>query len=518
MGGIETISGIANFDTRISRGGVGFVPSGLLKYDFYIKFIVGRSFQVDLTSKIRVVDTSAGPISQINPTTGEQETTAAETPFVVYEKGITSLGAFSQYLTTPSTPANQTTASLGTGFYTLEMIGAGSVAISAGTATITGAGSATEGTPVIVEVTGAGTVNVVITGVCTRFQLYSGANSLYPIYIDSAATAASSSGTSSSAITAAMLDRLDGVADGVDINTDANAIGIINETDTTTGWTEASAVLTSQNSITANSAYAFLVTSTGSGRIHKNIQDDFSLVNGVRYAITFYIRHSGTAAGTGVWLSKIGPDNSGTGIAILTSVNKTNITFQKVTYSFTHITDTTKYLVFREFNPEDDGGVYLDNLSIESLLPAQGQIHGSFTPWVSADDMDDGTYNIASTNETATGNLQLVKSGATRTLDVTDGTNTASITLDWLKDIEYEYDIFWGWNDAAAKWAMYARVRAVGATTWIESAVTDFTGRWPIDTTENKLVYGFGAGEYPISTGELTIQPLNQPGWSKVAL
>jgi len=63
---------------------------------------------------------------------------------------------------------------------------------------------------------------------------------------------------------------------------------------------------------------------------------------------------------------------------------------------------------------------------------------------------------------------------------------------------------------------MQLRVRAVGATTWIESIVTDFVGRWPI-SSENKLVFGYGAGDYPISIGELTIKELDQIGWSKVA-
>jgi hypothetical protein len=73
-------------------------------------------------------------------------------------------------------PVTQTTASLGTGGYTLWVNGSGSAAVSAGSATITGAGSATNGTPLIFTVTVAGTVTVTVTGSLNAFQLENGAS------------------------------------------------------------------------------------------------------------------------------------------------------------------------------------------------------------------------------------------------------------------------------------------------------------------------------------------------------
>jgi hypothetical protein len=61
-------------------------------------------------------------------------------------------------------PATQTTASLITGDYVLWQNGAGSSDLTAGTATISTTGSATDGSPLTFTVTGAGTVTVTIVG------------------------------------------------------------------------------------------------------------------------------------------------------------------------------------------------------------------------------------------------------------------------------------------------------------------------------------------------------------------
>ena len=72
-------------------------------------------------------------------------------------------------------PITQTSPSLGTGSYTLWMEGTGSVAVAANTATITGAGTATAGSPVTFTVTVAGTVNYTVTGSPTIVQAENGA-------------------------------------------------------------------------------------------------------------------------------------------------------------------------------------------------------------------------------------------------------------------------------------------------------------------------------------------------------
>jgi len=73
------------------------------------------------------------------------------------------------------TPATQTSASLGTGTYTLWMTGTGSIAVAGTTATITGAGTAIAGTPVTFVVTVAGTVTYTVSGSPTKAQAENGA-------------------------------------------------------------------------------------------------------------------------------------------------------------------------------------------------------------------------------------------------------------------------------------------------------------------------------------------------------
>jgi hypothetical protein len=93
---------------------------------------------------------------------------------------ITDLGLLieesrTNFLLNSTAPVTQTTGSLGTGTYTLWVVGSGSAAITAGTGTATGLGTATAASPVTITVTVAGTFTVTNTGSVTFFQLENGA-------------------------------------------------------------------------------------------------------------------------------------------------------------------------------------------------------------------------------------------------------------------------------------------------------------------------------------------------------
>lgn len=75
------------------------------------------------------------------------------------------------YLLNSTAPATQTTGTLPTSEYTLWVNGAGSAAVTAGTATITGGGTATNGSPNTFNVTVTGTVTITVTGLLNAFQL-----------------------------------------------------------------------------------------------------------------------------------------------------------------------------------------------------------------------------------------------------------------------------------------------------------------------------------------------------------
>lgn len=85
--------------------------------------------------------------------------------------GLLHEGACANLYPTPLVPANQTIDLASTGSYTLSIYGAGSIAIAANTATITGEGSAIAGTPVTINCTGTGTVDVTVTGSPDKAQL-----------------------------------------------------------------------------------------------------------------------------------------------------------------------------------------------------------------------------------------------------------------------------------------------------------------------------------------------------------
>lgn len=85
--------------------------------------------------------------------------------------------ATTQHLLNSDSPATQTTASLATGDYILWQDGSGSSDLTAGTATISTTGSATDGSPLTFTVTVSGTVTVTITGgPPDRFQLEGGSD------------------------------------------------------------------------------------------------------------------------------------------------------------------------------------------------------------------------------------------------------------------------------------------------------------------------------------------------------
>lgn len=92
----------------------------------------------------------------------------------ITDLGLLIEGSRTNNLLNSEAPATQTTASLGTGSYTLWVEGSGSATPTGGTATITGGGAATAGSPNTFTVTVAGTVVVTVSGSLTRFQLEAG--------------------------------------------------------------------------------------------------------------------------------------------------------------------------------------------------------------------------------------------------------------------------------------------------------------------------------------------------------
>ena len=169
---------------------------------------------------------------------------------------------------------------------------------------------------------------------------------------------------------------------GAELNTESNAISDNggNETDATTGWTSVNLdgtganVFESQTSVVHGGSYAFHTdandTPTDAARIYKDIGTDFSLSNGVTYRVELYARHTGTGS---LWACRLGADNDGvpnTQTLIsddgAQSIAVGVLTYTRYSAAFTYDA-TYRFLVIREASENNNGGVYVDNLSIRKI-------------------------------------------------------------------------------------------------------------------------------------------------------
>lgn len=195
-------------------GNFDFDSLALPKYIMYLPGIFESSAQVDIVSRTPLVSTATGPLSVLKE--DKSLVTYADDEVAVMPDGtIFNGGPITQSLVNPETPADQTTGIMGVNSYFLWVEGSGSVELTAGTAVVVGAGTATEAAGLDFSVTSLGTVDVTITGACTRFQIWDNADSLYPIFIDSATTTATRAGTTQLQDMAVNAPKLYDAADNV---------------------------------------------------------------------------------------------------------------------------------------------------------------------------------------------------------------------------------------------------------------------------------------------------------------
>jgi hypothetical protein len=118
--------------------------------------------------------TRAGTATSLLPSSASgapYQSFAANAPRIVAGVGLIVEESRTNYLLNSTAPATQTTASLGTGTYTLWVNGAGSATMSSGTATGCGTGAASQGSSVNFTITIAGTCTVTVSGSLNAFQL-----------------------------------------------------------------------------------------------------------------------------------------------------------------------------------------------------------------------------------------------------------------------------------------------------------------------------------------------------------
>jgi len=88
----------------------------------------------------------------------------------------------------------------------------------------------------------------------------------------------------------------------------------------------------------------------------------FNLIDGDEVKLSYRARHNGIAGASGVVKSFLATTIAGTTTELI-SLSVTDITFQTVDVEYTHSNDT-RYLNFREFTSQNDGGIYFDNFSV----------------------------------------------------------------------------------------------------------------------------------------------------------
>lgn len=138
-------------------------------------FLQNMSFGASgVSSSANVITTSrASSGTDLLPTSASGasfNTFTNNVPRITPNVGLLSEESRINNLLNSTAPVTQTTASLGTGTYTLWVNGSGSATSSAGSATGSGFGAATNGTPNVFAVSVAGTVTITVSGSLRAFQ------------------------------------------------------------------------------------------------------------------------------------------------------------------------------------------------------------------------------------------------------------------------------------------------------------------------------------------------------------
>jgi len=147
---------------------------------------------------------------------------------------------------------------------------------------------------------------------------------------------------------------------GPEMHTDANAASDPNgnEANATTGWAGASNVLVTSVSDPVNvGSYALKVESNTTPTTNARGYKLFTCVIGNTYFFSVDARHVGTGLGYRISID-------GNTVALLVN---TDLTYQTYTLEFVAV-DTAVYAIAQENSSSNNGGVYMDNISLKEVL------------------------------------------------------------------------------------------------------------------------------------------------------
>jgi len=161
---------------------------------------------------------------------------------------------------------------------------------------------------------------------------------------------------------------------GPELFTLLNAASLINEANAITGFSEeglngaGANEFISQGVEVYNKSYALKTdandTPTGNCRIYIDLQAaPFNFVNGEEGRIIFYSRHIGSGS---TWKAGFGSNSLGL-ITELMDIYSANVTWLKYNHDWVH-DGNFRYLIYREASAQNNGGIYLDAISIRKKL------------------------------------------------------------------------------------------------------------------------------------------------------
>ena len=161
---------------------------------------------------------------------------------------------------------------------------------------------------------------------------------------------------------------------GDELNTNANATSPTNEANATTGWSSVNInVIQSQSSVYSVGSYALELNEnagpTNGARAYMDLEaSPFSLVDGRTYTLSVLARHVGSG---GQWTINAGSSTSNTSGGVIATITNSTTSFTEYTSTWVHDGDH-RYINIQENSSDNDGGLYIDKLSIKEVGIASG--------------------------------------------------------------------------------------------------------------------------------------------------
>ena len=300
-----------------------------------------------------------------------------------------------------------------------------------------------------------------------------------------------------------LFDALDGDPDGVELI--ANPTVDMNDT----GWNLILADETSvggrniASPISGVADYKLQVTTVGTDFYSPNIRVDFTSqgINllDAKWELQFAYRvNSGVCV-----LRRIRPGLGGTYINFTQDLVGEGIFTYRQTSSDPDDVDVDYYQLF--FDGTNEFEVQIDNISVQKITPAAGELHVDWTPLYDSDTTGLAYQHIITTQLAS----RLLYHGSTSDYRSYDNSNVAQTTLAWQANTTYELALVFGNHPTEGNGKFRVGIREKGTLIWTWGAYVDFDGSFnPTDVLNFfwgndyhsyiKNLYVLKAGQYGI--------------------